>query len=229
MPEGTPKVIYTGGPGVRAKALRILLRHFELDQLASIAAKNAAWREAIYQASLKAPRLFGEIEMDQCQVGGINHKRLRALKKQYARLPHSEYWRKVRGLRDKNRVQIFCIAERKGRVYCQIIKFANERTLVPIIRMVVEPGSTIYTDKWRAYAHLASDGYFHQSVNHSEEYVTKQGHHINNVESFQSVAKRRLKKFNGIPRHTLILHVKECEFRWNHRNDLSAALKSLLK
>lgn len=240
MTPPTPKPVYKDGPGITAKQLRILMRHFELDQLASVAAKNAtvsihtanryyrAWREAIYKTSLKAPRLFGEIEMDQGQVGGINQKKLRALKKQYSRLPHNEYWRRVQGLRDKNRVQIFTIAERKGQVFCQIIRFANERTLVPIIRLVVEQGSTIYTDKWRAYSKLASDGYFHHSVNHSDEYITKHGHHVNNVESFHSFAKRRLYKFNGLPRHTLVLHIKECEFRWNHRNNLAKALKAII-
>jgi len=40
---------------------------------------------------------------------------------------------------------------------------------------------------------------------------------INGIESFRSYAKRRLAKFKGVPRHTFHLHLKECEFRFNHR------------
>ncbi len=43
--------------------------------------------------------------------------------------------------------------------------------------------------------------------------------HINGIESFWSYAKRRLAKFNGVPKHTFHLHLKECEFRFNHREE----------
>lgn len=42
---------------------------------------------------------------------------------------------------------------------------------------------------------------------------------INGIESFWSFAKRRLAKFNGVPEHTIYLHLKETEFRFNHRRD----------
>jgi transposase-like protein len=28
-----------------------------------------------------------------------------------------------------------------------------------------------------------------------------------------------LGRFMGIPRHTMALHLKECEFRWNHKDE----------
>ncbi|OGV52176.1 MAG: hypothetical protein A2X49_05880 [Lentisphaerae bacterium GWF2_52_8] len=43
--------------------------------------------------------------------------------------------------------------------------------------------------------------------------------HINGIESFWGVAKTRLSKFKGIHKSTFYLHLKECEFRFNHRND----------
>jgi len=43
--------------------------------------------------------------------------------------------------------------------------------------------------------------------------------HINGIESFRPYAKRRLAKFKGVPRHTFHLHLKECEFRFNHREE----------
>jgi len=34
-----------------------------------------------------------------------------------------------------------------------------------------------------------------------------------------SYAKRRLAKFNAVPRQTFLLHIKECEFRFHHREE----------
>jgi len=42
---------------------------------------------------------------------------------------------------------------------------------------------------------------------------------INGIESFWSYAKRRFVKFKGIPRHAFHLHLKECEFRFYHREE----------
>lgn len=38
-------------------------------------------------------------------------------------------------------------------------------------------------------------------------------------DSFWDFTKSRLMKFNGISRSTLHFHIKECEFRFNHRNE----------
>ena len=50
------------------------------------------------------------------------------------------------------------------------------------------------------------------------------------VETFWSFAKRRLAKFNGLPRDAMFLHLKECEFRFNRRGeDLYAMILELLR
>lgn len=41
----------------------------------------------------------------------------------------------------------------------------------------------------------------------------------NDIESFWVYTKQRLAKFNGIPMQTFFLHLKETEFRFNHRHD----------
>ena len=43
--------------------------------------------------------------------------------------------------------------------------------------------------------------------------------HINGIENFWSFAKRRLAKFNGCKSEVFVIHLKECEYRYNHRND----------
>ena len=39
--------------------------------------------------------------------------------------------------------------------------------------------------------------------------------HINGIESFWNQAKRVLRKYNGIPKESFSLFLKECEFRFN--------------
>ena len=43
--------------------------------------------------------------------------------------------------------------------------------------------------------------------------------HVNGIESFYTFAQGRLMKFHGIAESTFYLHLKECEFRINNRNE----------
>ena len=43
--------------------------------------------------------------------------------------------------------------------------------------------------------------------------------HINGIENFWGIAKVRLSKFRGMDKRTFYLHLKECEFRFNRRQD----------
>jgi transposase len=50
------------------------------------------------------------------------------------------------------------------------------------------------------------------------------------IELFWSYTKRRLVQFNGAPKNTFLLDLKEAEFRFNHRkNDLYKVLLNLLR
>jgi transposase len=40
--------------------------------------------------------------------------------------------------------------------------------------------------------------------------------HINGIENFWNQAKRVLRKYNGIPKESFPLFLKECEFRFNY-------------
>lgn len=59
----------------------------------------------------------------------------------------------------------------------------GEPELLPWIEAWVEKGTTITTDCWKAYGKLESMGYKHETVNHSKEFVTRDGKHSNKVES----------------------------------------------
>ena len=88
----------------------------------------------------------------------------------------------------------------------------------------------IHTDRWRGYDGLVDMGFDkHLRVNHGKNEFARGNAHVNSIESFWSYAKRRLVKFNGVPRRTFYLHLKETEYRFNNRHDsVYKALLSLL-
>lgn len=158
-----------------------------------------------------------EVELDESYFGGTRKKL------------HAKDRRK-RGRGAENKVPVFGIKKRDdGRVYTQVIKNASKQELLPIIRkLVVKNNTTVYTDKWKSYDGLVLDGYKHKRINHSKEYSNRKGTHVNGIENFWSFAKRRLAKFNGVSRKTFLLHLKECEFRYNHKHDILKLLKVII-
>ena len=48
---------------------------------------------------------------------------------------------------------------------------------------------------------------------------SRQVRHVNGIESFWSYAKRRLAKFNGVASERFVLFLKECEFRFNNKDE----------
>ncbi len=99
------------------------------------------------------------------------------------------------------------------------------------IRGRVDLASVVHSDGWRGYDGLVDVGYArHLRVDHDHDEFTRGKSHVNGIESFWSYAKRRLAKFNGVARHTFYLHLKESEFRFNHRRDkLPAVLMNMLR
>ena len=87
---------------------------------------------------------------------------------------------------------------------------------------VAEPASSRWFTRtaWAGYHGLVDLGYnTHLRVEHRENIFAQQLNHINGIESFWSLAKRRLARFCGVPKRTFYLHLKETEFRFNHRNN----------
>jgi transposase-like protein len=90
---------------------------------------------------------------------------------------------------------------------------------MPVIQGKILDGSTIHTDGWKAYDGLIINGYDHYRVHHSANEFSRGKCHVNGIEGFWSFAKRRLAKFNGCAGQNFIYLLKECEFRFNHREE----------
>ena len=139
--------------------------------------------------------------------------------------------RRIRGKRGRGasgKTIVFGIFKRGDKVYTEIVPDASKASLIKVIRGHVSAGSVIHTDGWPGYNGLVDVGYSkHFRVYHGHNEFANGNRHINGIESFWSYAKRRLVKFNGVPKETFLLHLKETEFRFNHRSE--NLYKTLLK
>ena len=86
-----------------------------------------------------------------------------------------------------------------------------------IIRGRVDPRTVINSDGWRGYHGLVDLGDGHFRVDHARDEFAKGTVHLNGIEGFWGLAKVRLTQFKGLPKHTFHLHLKETEWRYNHR------------
>ena len=53
--------------------------------------------------------------------------------------------------------------------------------------------------------------------------------HINGIENFWGYAKHKLAKFKGMKKENFLLHLKECEFRYNTKTIQKNLYQKLLK
>jgi transposase len=141
--------------------------------------------------------------------------------------------RRVKGKRGRGaygKTTVFGIYERNGHVYTEVVPDCSKATLQAIIRGKVALETVINSDGWKGYNGLVDIGYGHFRVDHSKDEFAKGSTHVNGIEGFWGIAKVRLAKFRGMHPNTFYLHLKETEFRYNHRNDnLYRIVLSLLR
>lgn len=182
------------------------------------------FREFILGQTVNVPRMSKEVEIDQAFFRTRKKKRYVDTDGPDGTVVHVT--------KPSKQVAVIGFIERgSGIVYTQVINRMDRRTLMPIIYMVVEDKSTIYTDSWRSFDRLPQDGYIHKKVNHRKGFKVKEpGVHTNNIEAYWSFCKRRLEKFNGLALSTTHLHIKECEFRYNcKKKDMLVLFRKLVK
>lgn len=157
-------------------------------------------RERIVEISEKEAKFSGEVEVDESYFGS----------------------RRVRGKRGRGagqKVPVVGLLKRGGKVYTKVVENCSRKELLPVIQGKILSESTVYTDAWKSYDSLILHGYDHYRIHHHENEFARGKNHINGIESFWSFAKRRLVRANGVRKDKFLLHLKESEFRWNHRKD----------
>ena len=160
----------------------------------------------------KISKFSGEIKIDESYFG-------------------SERVRGEGGRGAVNKTPVFGMLKRDGKVYTQIVKNCSASELIPYY-----PNLSIWTrvlfalSCWKAYDGLVDYAALaHYRVKHSKNEFANGKNHINGIENFQGYAKHRLSKFEGIKKENFLLHLKECEFRYNNSKDTREFRHILLK
>ena len=158
-------------------------------------------RLRIMELTMAEARPFaGEVEIDESYFGA----------------------RRVRGKRGRGaggKTPVVGLLKRGGKVFTEIVENCSKAALMPIIQGQVLSAATIYTDGWKSYDGLVLGGYKHHRIHHHQNQFARGKNHVNGIESFWSFTKLRLAKLRGIRAHYFFLHLKESEWRWNHRHD----------
>lgn len=154
-------------------------------------------REIIaYYLEQEAQELFdGAVELDESYFGGAGKGK--------------------RGRGAAGKVAVFGILKRGGKVFTKVVNDTKTETLMPLITRKLAPDSVVYTDCYRSYNALDVSDFYHERINHSALFAMGKNH-INGIENFWNQAKRVLRKYNGIPKESFPLFLKECKFRFNY-------------
>ena len=77
-----------------------------------------------------------------------------------------------------------------------MVEHRDKSTLFPIIKTFIRPGTRIISDEWKTYPSLEEEGYVHNSVNHSIEFVLSDdlSIHTQNIERSWKSLKNSIKK-----------------------------------
>lgn len=155
------------------------------------------------------PEVFsGIVEVDETYIGGQwkNKRKIKRLQE-------------VKRGRGCLKTPVFGILCRGGKVWAEVVKDVEAKTLIPLISRRVKQGSVVCSDTWKSYTGIAAKGYVHRLVEHGKnEYVSKQGNHINGLEGFWGYLKRKLASKGGIRKERLPLYLAEYVWRYNHRH-----------
>lgn len=213
--------------------------------------KNSKLSEAKFREILR----YFALDLTATECSALSHVSVRSINDIYLKIRHrlvtvcqqnsplrgdleadESYFgaRRVRGKRGRGasgKTIVFGLLKRNDNIYTEIIPDASRASLQAIIRGRADINSVIHTDGWRGYDGLVDIGFDkHFRVNHGADEFAIGSNHVNGIESFWSYAKRRMVQFNGVHKHTFLLHLKETEFRFNNRKtDLYKSLLSMLR
>ena len=160
--------------------------------------------------------LTGEVEVDECQVGGRETGR-----------------RGGRSLIAKAALVAVAVEVRgngSGRVRMSVIPNASGDTLCGFVADNVAPGAIVHTDGWMGYTALTKNGYDHRKrsqraakkIGDTDPVLPRVHRAISNFKTWLRGTHR------SVSNEHLDVHMNEFTFRYNRRNTPMAAFQTLL-
>ena len=114
--------------------------------------------------------------------------------------------------------------ERSGEVAIRMLPDVKQKTIAPLIKATIAPGSVVNTDEYDIYARLPAWGYTHRTVCHAAGEFARDDDgdglcevHVNTIEGFWSLLRSWLRPHRGISQERLPLYLGFFEFVHNVR------------
>jgi transposase len=131
-----------------------------------------------------------------------------------------------------NNTTSFGIYKTPDGIFTQLLYDVDKATINEIVRSKrINGNAGVWYDKLKQYNGIA-DFNTHKliRITHDALEMPKGKSQIDDIDFFWGLIKGRLTKFRGMNNATLYLHVKESEFRYNHRhNDIFNMLSAILE
>ncbi len=173
---------------------------------------KTAWRmcrEVRKMLNVHIAPLSGNVEMDESYFGGRK--------------------RGTRGRGSENKVPVFGMVERKGRIKAVAVPNVKSKTVMPIVANHVKQGTRVHTDEYPIYNKLSAMGYPHEKILHAQKIYVAGDVHTQTIDGFWGNIKGGI---NGVYRHVspkyLQHYLDEYSFRYNHRDDFMPMFLSFL-
>ena len=158
-------------------------------------------------------KLSGDIEADETFVGG------KARNMHSYKLDQLKMRGLVRAGVEGKTVVAGVLERHSGRARVKVMPNVRAYHIRRNVIENVEKGSTVYSDSLRSYRNLPIDGFVHEFVDHTEEYVRDRVVHTNGMENFWSLFKRALKgTYVSVEPFHLQAYADEQCYRFNMRN-----------
>ena len=126
--------------------------------------------------------------------------------------------------------------QRAGEVAIQMLADVKQKTIGPLVKKTITPGSVVYTDEYDIYSRLNEWGYGHKTVCHAVgEFARDEDGdgfcevHVNTIEGFWSLLRSWLRPHRGISQERLPLYLGFFEFVHNVRKRGKALLGALVE
>lgn len=123
-----------------------------------------------------------------------------------------------------------CSSEKGGTVYFLSVPKRDTVTLAPVIGSIIQPGSIVTSDEWKAYNFLSTNGYIHLTVNHSTNFVDPMtSAHTQRIESMWAAAKLWRRTHGYKSKDALQEYLHEFCYRYNHGKSFDYIWKNLYR
>lgn len=125
--------------------------------------------------------------------------------------------------------------QRGGQVVLRMLHNVKQKTIEPLLRKTILPGTLIHTDEYGIYSRLPLWGYQHKTVCHARgEYARDDDDdgfcevHVNTIEGFWSLLRSWLRPHRGLSQEKLPLYLGFFQFVHNARRRGRSLLLDLL-